>query len=391
MRSDKKAVGQSSGQSTDSEHTGNGSSGSSSSSLGDSATAAARVLAAWQDRALPTGSIASGATVSAGISADDSAIWTAARVHSSTSTPRHAASSFDPHTREGSAPVPGSLEAAANRRTDMGFLALLNSAAAFVAESSVSPQKQQQQQQTQQTQQHHTVDNPYLTLSSINNGYGQAAVDAAVAAEQGDYSAHYNPTLSSAAYHSLTQALQSFTATSLSADDGGGSGMLPASATESRGPGPFDYASASSRINTRSVSAIRPDQIMTVKSEWPEVPVDQSAASSVPKRKRKEPGAAESTQTPTKRKVSHTPAYPSGETTTPPVPPHSAEARRAARKWSEEETDNLLQGCTKYGVGAWKKILDDPAFVFNNRTSVDLKDRFRTIRAQDHVRQWQWQ
>ncbi|KAJ2889908.1 hypothetical protein IWW38_004427, partial [Coemansia aciculifera] len=188
MRSDKKTVGQSSGQSTDSEYTGNGSSGSSSSSLGDSATAAARVLAAWQDRALPTGPIASGATVSAGISADDSAIWTAARVHSSTSTPRHAASSFDPHTREGSAPVPGSLEAAANRRTDMGFLALLNSAAAFVAESSVSPQKQQQQQQqTQQTQQHHTVDNPYLTLSSINNGYGQAAVDAAVAAEQGDY------------------------------------------------------------------------------------------------------------------------------------------------------------------------------------------------------------
>ncbi|KAJ2401110.1 hypothetical protein GGI23_001613 [Coemansia sp. RSA 2559] len=60
-----------------------------------------------------------------------------------------------------------------------------------------------------------------------------------------------------------------------------------------------------------------------------------------------------------------------------------SEARRAARKWTEEETDNLLKGCSKYGVGAWKKILDDPNFTFNSRTSVDLKDRFRTIRAQE--------
>ncbi|KAJ1919054.1 hypothetical protein H4219_002208 [Mycoemilia scoparia] len=59
------------------------------------------------------------------------------------------------------------------------------------------------------------------------------------------------------------------------------------------------------------------------------------------------------------------------------------EARRAARRWSEVETEALIQGCLRHGVGAWKKILDDADFKFNNRTSVDLKDRFRTIRAQE--------
>ncbi|KAJ2443127.1 hypothetical protein GGF42_006741, partial [Coemansia sp. RSA 2424] len=399
-----------SGQSTDSEHTGNGSS-ESSSSLGDSAAAAARVLAAWQDRPLPATSTAidtaiSSAGLSAASLADDPAIWTAARastarIQSSNSTPRQVAASFDSHTREGSAPVTGSLEAAAtNRRTDMGFLALLNSAAAFVAESSVSPQQHHQQ---------HAADNPYLahgdmlsdgtlTLSSINNGFGQAAVDAVSVTEQGDYTAHYNAALSSAAYQDLAQALQHIAATSSSASDGS---IISSTAMESRGGGggghgPYDYASANTRISTRSsASAIRPDQIMpgdslaAMRAEFPGVPPPppgQSAAvSSASKRKRRDLGAAaDAIQTPTKRKASHASGYPSGATTTPPIqPPHSAEARRAARKWSDEETDNLLQGCTKYGVGAWKKILDDPAFTFNSRTSVDLKDRFRTIRAQE--------
>ncbi|KAJ2816063.1 hypothetical protein FBU31_006711, partial [Coemansia sp. 'formosensis'] len=130
-------------------------------------------------------------------------------------------------------------------------------------------------------------------------------------------------------------------------------------------------------LDTRS--AIRPDQMMAggeslgMKAEYT-IPRQSSAS----KRKRKEPT---SESTPTKRKASHT-EYPPGGGAAAALP-HSAEARRAARKWSEEETDNLLQGCTKYGVGAWKKILDDASFTFNNRTSVDLKDRFRTIRAQE--------
>ncbi|KAM3064967.1 hypothetical protein ACMFMF_011582 [Clarireedia jacksonii] len=51
---------------------------------------------------------------------------------------------------------------------------------------------------------------------------------------------------------------------------------------------------------------------------------------------------------------------------------------KARRKWTEEETNNLLLGVHKHGVGKWTDILEDPAFSFNNRSGVDLKDRFRT-------------
>ena len=55
--------------------------------------------------------------------------------------------------------------------------------------------------------------------------------------------------------------------------------------------------------------------------------------------------------------------------------------RRAAkprRKWTNEETDALLLGVDRHGVGKWTNILEDPDFTFNNRTAADLKDRFRT-------------
>lgn len=55
--------------------------------------------------------------------------------------------------------------------------------------------------------------------------------------------------------------------------------------------------------------------------------------------------------------------------------------RRAAkprRKWTDEETDALLLGVDRHGVGKWTNILEDPDFTFNNRTAADLKDRFRT-------------
>ncbi|KAI0475780.1 hypothetical protein GGR56DRAFT_434959 [Xylariaceae sp. FL0804] len=55
--------------------------------------------------------------------------------------------------------------------------------------------------------------------------------------------------------------------------------------------------------------------------------------------------------------------------------------RRAAkprRKWSEEETNHLLLGASKHGVGRWTDILEDPGYKFNGRTAGDLKDRFRT-------------
>ncbi|KAF9772004.1 hypothetical protein IL306_010320 [Fusarium sp. DS 682] len=48
------------------------------------------------------------------------------------------------------------------------------------------------------------------------------------------------------------------------------------------------------------------------------------------------------------------------------------------RKWSEEETNHLLLGVNRHGVGKWTSILEDTDFKFNDRTAGDLKDRFRT-------------
>ncbi|KAI1819954.1 hypothetical protein F4861DRAFT_97144 [Xylaria intraflava] len=76
------------------------------------------------------------------------------------------------------------------------------------------------------------------------------------------------------------------------------------------------------------------------------------------------------------------------EETAVPSPPADIERtptgkvkRRAAkprRKWSEEETNHLLLGVSKHGVGRWTDILEDPGYRFNERTAGDLKDRFRT-------------
>jgi hypothetical protein len=51
---------------------------------------------------------------------------------------------------------------------------------------------------------------------------------------------------------------------------------------------------------------------------------------------------------------------------------------RARKKWTEEETTNLLLGVHKHGVGNWTDILEDSGFSFNGRSALDLKDRFRT-------------
>ncbi|RMZ75401.1 hypothetical protein DV738_g5489, partial [Chaetothyriales sp. CBS 135597] len=60
-------------------------------------------------------------------------------------------------------------------------------------------------------------------------------------------------------------------------------------------------------------------------------------------------------------------------------------ARRARRPWTEVEAQDLLRGVIKHGVGRWKQILEDPSFHFNDRTTVDLKDRHRTRgSAADH-------
>ncbi|KAJ3886450.1 hypothetical protein GG344DRAFT_57419 [Lentinula edodes] len=52
--------------------------------------------------------------------------------------------------------------------------------------------------------------------------------------------------------------------------------------------------------------------------------------------------------------------------------------RKLRKKWSQEETQMLVDGCNRHGVGNWKTILSDPTLKFDNRSPVDLKDRFRT-------------
>ncbi|KAG5652715.1 hypothetical protein H0H81_003966 [Sphagnurus paluster] len=52
--------------------------------------------------------------------------------------------------------------------------------------------------------------------------------------------------------------------------------------------------------------------------------------------------------------------------------------KKQRKKWSDEETQMLVLGCNRHGVGNWKTILSDPTLTFDNRSPVDLKDRFRT-------------
>ncbi|KII84145.1 hypothetical protein PLICRDRAFT_118381 [Plicaturopsis crispa FD-325 SS-3] len=59
-------------------------------------------------------------------------------------------------------------------------------------------------------------------------------------------------------------------------------------------------------------------------------------------------------------------------------PATSALEKKQRKKWTEEETQMLVDGCNSWGVGNWKAILKDPKLKFDNRSPVDLKDRFRT-------------
>lgn len=60
---------------------------------------------------------------------------------------------------------------------------------------------------------------------------------------------------------------------------------------------------------------------------------------------------------------------------------------RKRKRWSTEETRDLLLGVSRFGIGNWKKILQCPEFSFEGRTAVDLKDRFRVCRPGDGLKQ----
>ncbi|RMJ27022.1 hypothetical protein PHISP_02092 [Aspergillus sp. HF37] len=50
-------------------------------------------------------------------------------------------------------------------------------------------------------------------------------------------------------------------------------------------------------------------------------------------------------------------------------------SRKNTRKWTEEETIDLLRGVVKCGIGNWKAILAQPDLKFDKRTASNLKDR----------------
>ena len=69
------------------------------------------------------------------------------------------------------------------------------------------------------------------------------------------------------------------------------------------------------------------------------------------------------------------------KTIKPPKPPVIDEngqvVKKKKRRFSEEETQNLIKGVDQFGVGHWKMILLN--YKFDDRSCVDLKDKWRNL------------
>ncbi|KAG6844320.1 hypothetical protein H0H87_007804 [Tephrocybe sp. NHM501043] len=51
--------------------------------------------------------------------------------------------------------------------------------------------------------------------------------------------------------------------------------------------------------------------------------------------------------------------------------------KKQRKKWSDEETQMLVQGCNRHGVGNWKTILSDPTLQFDNRFRTYFPDAYK--------------
>jgi len=56
---------------------------------------------------------------------------------------------------------------------------------------------------------------------------------------------------------------------------------------------------------------------------------------------------------------------------------------KGRRNFTKEEVDNLLNGVRQFGFSNWATILK--SFDFQNRNSVDLKDKFRNLRLNHQI------
>jgi len=65
------------------------------------------------------------------------------------------------------------------------------------------------------------------------------------------------------------------------------------------------------------------------------------------------------------------------------LPPRTSRIRR---KWTEEEEERLLMGIAKYKIGNWKLIKEE--FHFPDRTSSDLKDKWRNLHKKNEDLAW---
>ncbi|KIO22129.1 hypothetical protein M407DRAFT_79549 [Tulasnella calospora MUT 4182] len=95
-----------------------------------------------------------------------------------------------------------------------------------------------------------------------------------------------------------------------------------------------------------------------------------SASSSTTNGNSHSTSSASSSLSPPPPELSAAQGEPSSSNAGPPT-----KVRKPRKRWTMEETQALVDGCNKWGVGNWKAILNDTQFQFQGRSPVDLKDR----------------
>jgi hypothetical protein len=53
--------------------------------------------------------------------------------------------------------------------------------------------------------------------------------------------------------------------------------------------------------------------------------------------------------------------------------------RKIKQPWTDEEVEALREGVAKHGKGAWKAVLVESSHAFQDRTTMDLKDKWRNL------------